>query len=116
MRYDAAIFRSFLPRYQAWGSTQGRLGGTRTTFSCGVVAHRSHEDSKIQACREGKKERGGSQVEGLGGSSEQQTSATPVSFLVFFYGFQTQLSATEIWPMKLDKPVHIPEFCRNRPF
>lgn len=60
-------------------------------FSCGVIIHRSHEDSKIQACRDGKKERGALKWKELGGSSEQRTSAAPVSFLVFFYGFQTQL-------------------------
>ena len=36
-----------------------------------------------------RKREGALKWEGLGGSSEQRTGAAPVSFLVFFYGFQT---------------------------
>jgi hypothetical protein len=87
-------------------STQGRLGGTRTPFfSCGVIMHRSHEDSKIQACRDGKKGRGGSQVEGLWRIFRaEHTQSCSCVFLSVFYGFKTQLSATGICPMKLENP------------
>lgn len=86
MRYDLAIFRSFLQRYQGLGEHTGSAWWySYPLFSCGVICIVHMKDSKTQACRDGKKGRGPLKWKDFGGFSEQSvTSPAPVSFLAIF--------------------------------